>query len=40
MNVVGGYGWYFENDISVTLGIGPRYGSWSKKRESLKSNKG
>ena len=40
LNVVGGYGWYFENDISVLLGIGPRYGSWSKKSESLKSNKG
>ena len=40
LNVVGGYGWYFENDISVILGIGPSYGSWSKKSESLKSNKG
>ena len=33
-------GWYFENDISVLLGIGPSYGTWSKKSESLKSNKG
>jgi len=40
LNVVGGYGWYFENDISVLLGIGPSYGTWSKKSESLKSNKG
>ena len=40
LNVVGDYGWYFENDISVVLGIGPSYGSWSKKSESLKSNKG
>jgi len=40
INVVGGYGWYFDNDISVVLGIGPSYGSWSKKSESLKSNKG
>ena len=40
LNVVGGYGWYFENDISLLLGIGPSYGSWSKKSESLKSNKG
>ena len=23
LSVVGGYGWYFENDISVLLGIGP-----------------
>ena len=40
LNVVGGYGWYFENDLSVLLGIGPSYGIWSKKSESLKSNKG
>ena len=40
LNVVGSYGWYFENDISVNLGIGPSYGTWSKKSESLKSNKG
>ena len=39
LNVVGGYGWYFENDISVLLGIGPSYGSWSKQSENLKSNK-
>ena len=40
MNVRSGYGWYFKNDISVLLGIGPSYGTWSKKSESLKSNKG
>ena len=40
MNVVGGYGWYFENDISVVFGIGPSFGNWSKKSESIKSNKG
>ena len=40
INVVGGYGWYFENNISVLLGIGPSYGSWSKQSENLKSNKG
>ena len=33
-------GWYFENDISVLLGIGPSYGTRSKKSEILKSNKG
>ena len=27
INVVGGYRWYFENDISVPLGIGPSYGT-------------
>jgi len=40
LNVVGGYGWYFENDISVNLGIGPSYGSASKQSENLKSDKG
>ena len=40
INVVGGYGWYFENNISVLLGIGPSYGSWSKQSENLKSDKG
>ena len=40
INVAGGYGWYFENDISVLLGIGPSYGSWSKQSENLKSDKG
>ena len=40
LNVVGDYGWNFENDISVNLGIGPSYGSASKKSENLKSDKG
>ena len=35
-----GYGWYFENDLSVILGLGPSYGSWSKESENLKSDKG
>ena len=40
INVSGGYGWYFENNISVVLGIGPSFGSSSKKSENLKSDKG
>jgi len=40
LNVVGGYRWYFENDLSVILGIGPSYGSASKQSENLKSDKG
>jgi len=40
INVSGGYGWYFENDISVLLGIGPSYATWSKESENLKSDKG
>ena len=40
LSVVGGYGWYFENDISVILGAGPVYGSASKESENIKSDKG
>ena len=40
INVSGGYGWYFENYISVLLGIGPSYATWSKESENLKSDKG
>ena len=40
LNVFGGYGWYFENDISVILGIGPSFTTWSKESENLKSDKG
>ena len=39
INVVSGYGWYFEKDLSVILGIGPAYGSWSKESRNLKSDK-
>ena len=34
INVVGAYGWYFENDLSVILGIGPAYGTESKQSEN------
>ena len=40
LNVVSGYGWYFENDISVNLGIGPSFGSARKQSENLKSDNG
>ena len=40
LSVVGGYSWYFENDISVVLGTGPLYSSESKESENIKSNKG
>ena len=40
LSVVGGYAWYFENDISVILGAGPVYGSESKESENIKSDKG
>ena len=40
LGVVGGYSWYFENDISVILGGGPLYSSESKESENIKSDKG
>ncbi len=40
LSVVGGYSWYFENDISVILGTGPAYSSESKESEKIKSDKG
>ena len=40
LSVVGGYSWYFENDISVILGAGPAYASESKESENIKSDKG
>ena len=40
LSVVGGYSWYFENDISVILGVGPLYSSESKESENIKSGKG
>ena len=40
LSVVGGYSWYFENDISVILGAGPLYSSESKENENIKSDKG
>ena len=40
LSVVGGYSWYFENDISVILGTGPLYSGESKESENIKSDKG
>jgi len=40
LSVVGGYSWYFENDISVILGAGPLYSSESKESENIKSDNG
>ena len=34
LNVVGGYGCYFENGLSVILSIGPSFGTWSKESEN------
>ena len=40
LSVVGGYSWYFENDITVVLGAGPLYSGESKESENIKSDKG
>ena len=40
LSIVGGYSWYFENDISVILGAGPLYSGESKESENIKSNSG
>ena len=40
LSIVGGYSWYFENDISIILGTGPAYSSESKESEDIKSDKG
>ena len=40
LSVVGGYSWYYENDISVILGAGPLYSGESKESENIKSDKG
>ena len=40
LSIVGGYSWYFENDISVILGTGPAYSSESRESENIKSDNG
>ena len=40
LSVIGGYSWYFENDISVIIGTGPSYSNESKESENVKSDKG
>ena len=40
LSIIGGYSWYFENDISVIVGAGPLFSSESKESENIKSDKG
>ena len=40
ISLVGGYSWYFENDISVIIGTGPAYSSESRISEDIKSDNG
>ena len=37
ITIYGGYQWYFENNVSFVVGLGPSYQSSSKQCESLKS---
>ena len=40
LSLIGGYSWYFENDISVIIGTGPAYSSESRESENIKSDNG
>ena len=40
LSIVGGYSWYFENDISVILGTGPSYSNENRESENIKSDNG
>ena len=40
LSIIGGYTWYFENEISVIIGSGPAFSSESKDGENIKSDKG
>ena len=37
ITIYGGYQWYFENNVSFVVGLGPSYQNSSKQSESLKS---
>ncbi len=38
ITIFGGYNWYFENNVSLIIGLGPSYSSSSKQSENLKSS--
>ena len=38
ITIFGGYTWYFENNVSLIIGLGPSYSSSSKQSENLKSS--
>ena len=40
LSLVGGYSWYFENDISVIIGTGPAYSNENRESENIKSDNG
>ena len=38
ISIFGGYQWYFDNKISISVGLGPSYGNASKTSEDIKSS--
>ena len=40
LSIIGGYSWYFENDISLILGTGPSYSNENRESENIKSDNG
>jgi hypothetical protein len=38
INIFGGYQWYFDNKVSISVGLGPSYGNASKTSEDIKSS--
>ena len=38
INIFGGYQWYFDNKISVSVGLGPSYGNASKTSEDINNS--
>jgi hypothetical protein len=38
IQIYGGYQWYFENNVSIVVGLGPSYGNASKTSEDIKSS--
>ena len=38
INIFGGYQWYFDNKISVSIGLGPSYGNASKTSEDINNS--
>ena len=40
LSIIGGYSWYFENDISVIIGTGPAYSNENRESENINSDNG
>ena len=40
LSAIGGYSWFFDNDISILLGAGPAFSNENKESEEIKSDNG